>query len=88
MITVVATPDDWFVAFGAYLVLLVGLVRLSRVPPTYLLKRMVVEVPFVLFAALLPFVAHGPRVEVLGAEPLGVGPARGLRAASPLPPSG
>ena len=66
MITVVATPDDWFVAFGAYLVLLLGLVRLSRVPPTYLLKRMVVEVPFVLFAALLPFVARGPRVEVLG----------------------
>ena len=28
----------------------------SRVPATYLLKRMVVEVPFVVFAALLPFV--------------------------------
>ena len=35
-------------------------------PPTYILKRMVVEVPFVVFAVLLPFVAQGPRTEVLG----------------------
>ncbi|MGA8847286.1 MAG: cobalt ECF transporter T component CbiQ [Nocardioides sp.] len=66
MITVVATPDDWFAAFGAYLLVLVAVVALSKVPPTYLLKRMVVEVPFVLFAVLLPFVARGPQVEVLG----------------------
>ena len=38
----------------------------SRVPATYLLKRMVVEVPFVVFAVLMPFIATGPRVEVLG----------------------
>ncbi|MDE0775252.1 MAG: cobalt ECF transporter T component CbiQ [Nocardioides sp.] len=66
MITVVATPDDWFAAFGAYLMVLVAVIGLSRVPATYILKRMVVEVPFVLFAVLLPFVARGPRVEVLG----------------------
>ena len=30
---------------------------MSRVPPAYLLKRTVVEVPFVLFALLLPFVS-------------------------------
>jgi len=41
-------------------------VRVSRVPAGYLAKRMVVEVPFVVFAALMPFVATGPRVEVLG----------------------
>ena len=35
-------------------------------PPTYLLKRTVVEVPFVFFAVLLPFVATGPPTEVLG----------------------
>jgi cobalt/nickel transport system permease protein len=38
----------------------------SRVPPTYLAKRMVVEVPFVVFAVLMPFVSTGPRTEVLG----------------------
>jgi cobalt/nickel transport system permease protein len=38
----------------------------STVPPTYLLKRLVVELPFVVFAVLMPFIATGPRVEVLG----------------------
>ena len=31
---------------------------------TYLARRMVVEVPFVVFALLMPFVAEGPRVRV------------------------
>lgn len=66
MLVVVATPDHWFAAFGAYLLVLLGVVTLSQVPPTYLLKRMVVEVPFVVFALVLPFVAYGEQVEVLG----------------------
>ncbi len=66
MITVVATPDDWFAAFGVYLLVVLAVVGASRVPVTYILKRMVVEVPFVFFAVLLPFVARGPRIEVLG----------------------
>ena len=66
MVVVVATPRDWFAAYAAFLAVLLGLVAISTVPPTYLLKRMVVEVPFVFFALLLPFVAHGPRTEVLG----------------------
>ena len=66
MVTVVATPRDWYPALGGYVVLLAVVVGVSRVPPTYLLKRMVVELPFVVFAVLLPFVATGPRTEVLG----------------------
>ena len=66
MIVVVATPKEWFAAFGVYLVIVGAVVALSRVPPTYLLKRLVIEVPFLLFALLLPFVAQGPQVEVLG----------------------
>ena len=66
MIVVVATPRDWYAAFGVYLALLVGGIALSRVPPTYLLKRTDVEIPFVFFALLLPFVATGPQTEVLG----------------------
>ena len=38
----------------------------STVPAGYLAKRMVVEVPFVLFAILMPFVSTGPRIDVLG----------------------
>ena len=66
MLLVVATPGDWLPAFAGYLAALVGVVAVSRVPATYLLKRMVVEVPFVVFALLMPFIATGPRVDVLG----------------------
>ena len=66
MIVVVATPRDWYAAYAAFLAVLLVVIGLSRVPPTYLLKRTVVEVPFVIFAVLLPFVATGPRTEVLG----------------------
>jgi len=45
---------------------LLVVIGVSRVPVGYLAKRMVVEVPFVVFAALMPFIATGPRVEVLG----------------------
>jgi cobalt/nickel transport system permease protein len=38
----------------------------ARVRPGWVLKRMVVEVPFVVFAVLMPFIAQGPRVDVLG----------------------
>ncbi|QCW49936.1 cobalt ECF transporter T component CbiQ [Nocardioides dongxiaopingii] len=66
MLVVVATPRGWYPLYGGHLAALVTVVLLSRVPPVYLLKRMVVEVPFVFFAILLPFVATGPRTEFLG----------------------
>jgi cobalt/nickel transport system permease protein len=66
VVVVVATPKDWYPAYAAYLAVLLGVVAISQVPPAYLAKRMVVEVPFVVFAALMPFIATGPRTEVLG----------------------
>ena len=66
MLVVVATPREWYPVFGGYLLLLLGVIALSRVPFGYLAKRMVIEVPFLVFAALVPFVATGPQVEVLG----------------------
>jgi len=66
MLVVVATPRGWWAAYAGYLVLLLVVIGLSRVPPTYVLKRMVVELPIVVFAVLLPFVATGPRTELLG----------------------
>ena len=65
-ILVVATPRGAYPVFAAYALLLAVVIGVSRVPPTYLLKRTVVELPFVVFAVLLPFVATGPRTEVLG----------------------
>jgi cobalt/nickel transport system permease protein len=66
MLVVVGTPVAWWPAFAAYAVVVLSVVALSRVPVGYLAKRMVVEVPFVVFALLMPFVSHGPRTEVLG----------------------
>ena len=66
MLLVVATPGDWLPAYAGYLAVLVAVVAVSRVPATYLIKRMVVEVPFVVFALLMPFIATGARVDVLG----------------------
>ncbi|MFH0243982.1 cobalt ECF transporter T component CbiQ [Streptomyces sp. HK10] len=66
VLTVVATPREAVWAFGAYALLLAAVAALSRVPARHLLKRMLIEVPFVAFAVLMPFVAEGPYVEALG----------------------
>ena len=66
--TVVSTPPGAWWAYAAYAVVLAVAVAVSRVPALFIVKRMVIELPFVLFALLLPFVATGPRVEVLGVE--------------------
>jgi cobalt/nickel transport system permease protein len=66
VVVVVATPKDWYPAYAGYLLILVGVIAVSQVPPAYLLKRMVVEVPFVVFAVLMPFIATGPRTDFLG----------------------
>jgi cobalt/nickel transport system permease protein len=86
MLLAVATPISWWPLFVAYAVALGAVVVASQVPPLYLGKRMVVEVPFVLFALLVPFVGHGPQVEVLGltvSEP-GLVAAAGLLAKGTL----
>jgi cobalt/nickel transport system permease protein len=62
----VATPLAWWPVLVGCAAVLVTVIAVSAVPPAYLLRRMVVEVPFLCFAALLPFVASGPRTEVLG----------------------
>lgn len=64
VLVVVGTPGQRYAAFGGYLVLLLITVRFSRVPLTYILPRLLIEVPFLVFALLLPFLATGPRIEV------------------------
>jgi cobalt/nickel transport system permease protein len=66
VLVVVATPPGRFWAFGVYALLLVGLVAVARLRPVLVLRRMLVEVPFVVFAVALPFVAQGPRTELFG----------------------
>ena len=66
MLVVVATPREWYLAFAGYLLVLLVVIWVSGVPYRYLAKRMLIETPFVLFAVLVPFIAEGPRIEVLG----------------------
>ncbi|WP_424213339.1 cobalt ECF transporter T component CbiQ [Streptomyces sp. BI20] len=66
VLVVVSTPRESIWAFGAYAALLAGVAGAARIPPGFVLRRMLVEVPFVLFAVLMPFVATGERVSVLG----------------------
>ncbi|MFD6431272.1 cobalt ECF transporter T component CbiQ [Streptomyces venezuelae] len=66
VIVVVSTPREAMWAFGLYAVLLGVVAYAARVPAGFVLKRLLIEVPFVAFAVLLPFVAQGERVDVLG----------------------
>ncbi len=66
VLLVVATPGDAYPFFAGYLAVLAAVVARSGVPPSYLLKRTVVELPFVVFALIVPFVSRGPQTEVWG----------------------
>lgn len=66
VVVVVSTPREAMWAFGLYAVLLGVVAGAARVPAGFLLKRLLTEVPFVAFAFLMPFVAQGERVDVLG----------------------
>ncbi|WP_310529121.1 cobalt ECF transporter T component CbiQ [Nocardioides sp.] len=66
MLVVVATPRTWWPAFVVEALALFVVIGLSRVPPGYLAPRMVIEVPFAVFALLMPFISAGPRTEILG----------------------
>ncbi|MEU6996713.1 cobalt ECF transporter T component CbiQ [Nonomuraea sp. NPDC046570] len=65
-IVVVATPREAFWAFGLYALLLGAVAVAAGVPLTFVLRRMVIEVPFVLFALAIPVIGMGERTEVLG----------------------
>lgn len=66
VLVVVSTPREAVWAFGLYALLIAAAAGAARVPAGFLLKRLLIEVPFVAFAVLMPFVAEGPRVAVLG----------------------
>jgi cobalt/nickel transport system permease protein len=65
-IMVATTPRDDVVAFAGLALALAVATRAARVRARFLLVRLAVVTPFLLAALLLPFVASGPRVSVLG----------------------
>jgi cobalt/nickel transport system permease protein len=66
VLVVVLTPREEFLVFGGYAVLLAAVAAAARIPAGLVARRMLVEVPFVLFAVAMPFIARGERVDVLG----------------------
>jgi cobalt/nickel transport system permease protein len=66
LLLVVSTPREQWWAYGAYLALLVVVAIVAQVPTRTVVVRMAIEIPFVLFAVLMPFVSPGPYVEVAG----------------------
>ncbi|HSL10044.1 MAG TPA: cobalt ECF transporter T component CbiQ [Actinomycetota bacterium] len=63
---VVATPREAIWAFGAYAAIVAFLAAASDLPFGFVVRRLAIEVPFVAFAVLLPFLAAGERIDVLG----------------------
>lgn len=66
VLAVVATPRDVFWPFAVYALILVGVWQLARIPLTWILPRMLIEVPFLVLAVLLPFTEGGERIEAAG----------------------
>ncbi|MFN8037630.1 MAG: cobalt ECF transporter T component CbiQ [Acidimicrobiales bacterium] len=66
LFAVVATPPSALAAFGLYALLVAAAAALARIPLPVLLRRLTIEVPFLLFAAALPLIGSGPHREVLG----------------------
>lgn len=66
VVSVVAVPARVWWPYAVALGILVAAAASAGLRPGAVLRRMLIEIPFVLFALSLPFFAHGTRVEVLG----------------------
>lgn len=62
ILAVVATPPQAVWAFSAHAAILIAMVGVAAIPPRFFLTRLAIDIPFVLFALLLPFVGEAPRV--------------------------
>lgn len=66
VVAMALTPAAAWPAFLAHALVLGGIVRIAELPLGFVLRRLLVVLPFVAFAFLVPFVGEGARVEVLG----------------------
>lgn len=57
LVIVVATPIQNYIAFIAYFSLIIALVLIAKLPIWQSLKRTTIEIPFIFFAILMPFVS-------------------------------
>lgn len=66
VLSVVVMPREAFWAYALSGCLLVGVMILAELPAGFVARRMIVEVPILIFALLLPFFGQGETTEVLG----------------------
>lgn len=66
VLVVVATPREAFWAYAAYAAGIALLALVGGVPVAVLGRRLVIELPFLIFIVSLPFLARGERVDVMG----------------------
>lgn len=63
---VAITPREAVWAFIIYATALGTVIAVARLPVSFVLARLLVVVPFIAFAFLVPFIASGEQIEVLG----------------------
>jgi cobalt/nickel transport system permease protein len=66
VVAVVATPFYAYPAFAAHAALVVLALAVAGVPARVAGRHLLIELPFVAFALLLPLVATGPQVDLVG----------------------
>ncbi len=66
VLAVVATPREAIWPYAAQMVLLLGVITAARVPFAAVAPRLAIGTPLVFFALTTPFIATGPRVDILG----------------------
>lgn len=66
VLAVAVTPREAVWAFGVHAGVLTVVAAVARLRPGFVLRRITVVLPFVVFALLIPFVSTGEQVDVLG----------------------
>ncbi|CAN5303291.1 cobalt ECF transporter T component CbiQ [soil metagenome] len=64
VLSVVSTPPTAIWAFSGYALILMVCLGLSEVPAKFFVTRMAIDLPFVLFAFLIPFVGVAPKIAI------------------------
>jgi cobalt/nickel transport system permease protein len=64
VLAVVATPPTFFPAMVVHVAVLLTALAFSELPVGFFLRRLLVDIPFVLFALFLPLVGTAPHIEV------------------------
>lgn len=68
VIAVVVTPREAFTAFVVYAAAVGFVTKLAGVRLRFVVRRLLIELPFLLFLLFLPFIAGGEMTRVLGLE--------------------